>query len=92
VEPSGFAFKDVAGHHFFKEQCKNFIDSFRRKFSHKLCLHSLDASEVNIFSLLFGLAIESILEYTNESMSVHKLQLIGPGEFCLFLGTMLLSS
>jgi hypothetical protein len=52
----------------------------------------LDASEVNIFSLLFGSAIDCILEYTNESMSVHKLQLIGPSEFRLFLGTMLLSS
>jgi hypothetical protein len=92
VEPSGFAFKDLAGNHFFKDRCKNFIDSFRRKFSHKLRLHSLDASEVNIFSLLFGSAIDCVLEYTNESMSVHNLQLIGPSEFRLFLGTMLLSS
>jgi len=33
-----------------------------------------------------------MLEYTNESMSVHRLQLIAPSEFHLFLGTMLLSS
>jgi len=33
-----------------------------------------------------------MLEYTNESMSIHKLQLISPSEFRLFLGTMLLSS
>ncbi len=70
----------------------NFTDSFCWKCSHKLCLHSLDASEVSIFSLLFGSAFDSILEYTNELMSVHNLQLIAPSEFHLFLGTMLLSS
>ena len=47
---------------------------------------------MNLLSLLLGSAFDSILEYTNESMSVHKLQLTAPTEFHLFLGTMLLTS
>jgi hypothetical protein len=92
AECSAFSFQKTANQHILKDHCKHFIDNFRRRCSHKLRLHSLEASEVNLFSLLIGSAFDSMLEYTNESMSIHKLQLIAPSEFCLFLGTMLLSS
>jgi hypothetical protein len=87
-----FSFQQTATQYMLKDRFKSFVDGFRRKFSHKLRLHSLETSEVNIFSLLFGQAIDSILEFTNESLSTRNLQLMSPSEFRLFLGTMLLSS
>jgi len=92
VECRAFSFQKTANQHITKDRCKSFIDNFRRKCSHKLRLHSLEGNEVNLFSLLLGSAFDSILEFTNESMSVHKLQLVAPSEFRLFLGTMFLSS
>jgi hypothetical protein len=92
MECSAFSFQKTANQHILKDRCKHFIDNFHRRCSHKLRLHSLEASEVNLFSLLIGSAFYYMLEYTIESMSIHRLQLIAPSVFCLFLGTMLMSS
>ena len=91
-EYTTFCFQNTANQHVLKGRCKMFVDGFRHGFSHKLHLHSLESTEVNIFSLLLGSALDSILEFTNESMRLRKLQLVRPAEFRQFLGTMFLSS
>jgi hypothetical protein len=70
AECSVFSFQKTANQHILKDCCKHFIDNFRQRCSHKLHLHSLEASEVNLFSLLIGSTFDSMLEYTTESMSI----------------------
>ncbi len=62
------------------------------KLALKLLLHSMEMNELNIFHLLISNALDSLLEYTNESLNKKKLLPLSYGEFRKIIGTLLLSS
>jgi hypothetical protein len=51
TECSAFSFQKTANQHILKDWCKHFIDNFCWRCSHKLRLHLLEASEVNLLLL-----------------------------------------
>lgn len=55
-------------HSLFSDRCKQYVSAVQRKLRLKLQLHSLECNEVNLFTLLMSAAMDSIIEYTNESL------------------------
>jgi len=78
--------------HLLSDHCKSCAQNIQSQLSLKLSLHSMEANELNLFHLLISSAFDSIIEFTNESLNEKNLIPLSYGDFCCFIGTLLMTS
>jgi len=69
-----------------------YVHGVKNKFTAKLRLNCLEASEINVFSLLMGPAFEHLMGLTEESLNNAGLAPLSANEFQPFMGTLFLTS
>ncbi len=91
-EPISFDFQESFLDELLTTRAISYIQHFRQRFTDKLKVNLLEPTEVNVFQLLTPPAMECVLEYSNESLNLNARTPMSPSEFCLFIGTLLLTA
>jgi hypothetical protein len=90
-EPLSFDFQESYLDELLTTRAISYIQHFRQRFNDKLKVNLLEPTELNVFQLLTSSALESVCEYSNESLNLNGRTPMSPSEFRRFIGTLLLT-
>jgi hypothetical protein len=70
-EPLSFDFQESYLDELLTTRAISYIQHFRQRFNDKLKVNLLEPTELNVFQLLTSPALESVCEYSNESLNLN---------------------
>ena len=70
----------------------DYVQGVKNKFTSKLASNRLEATEIHVFTLLMGAALDHLMGLTGESLNNAGLAPLSANEFRRFIGTLFLSS
>ncbi len=70
----------------------DYVQGVKNKFTSKLASNRLEATEIHVFTLLMGAALDHLMGLTGESLNTAGFAPLSANEFRRFIGTLFLSS